>query len=504
MAESSLFKTPCYLFLFLIIGCSVNASSETKSNGTQKPIFPKKAVIPSKEEWYPTYHLSPPSGWMNDPNGLIWFDGYYHAFYQHNPDAAAFGLMCWGHARSKDMITWEHLPVALRPSIEADSNGCFSGSAVDNNGTLTLIYTGNGFDRQTQCLASSQDTINFTNNSKVLDAPGNNPDFRDPKVWRESNTWYMVAGIRVDDGGQVLLYKSDDLHDWQSQGVLAKGDDSMGFMWECPDFFLLENKHILLMSPQGIQAQGYNNRNLFQSGYYLGTWQPGGQFNIEQDFIEIDNGHDFYATQTFLAPDGRRIMIAWASMWESPLPEREQKWAGMLSLPRELTLQGNGRVRVRPIAEIENYRLFQTQINNRVLEREYVELENTTKAMEIITVWDLKQSDAEKYGLRLGDENLAEAGVYLYVDTQAQRLVLDRRYPQYGISGYRSVALPYENLLTLRVFFDSSSLEVFVNDGEASLTSRIYPLENQRHLALFAENGRATLQNSSRWRLGRE
>lgn len=189
--------------------------------------------------WYPRYHLAPPAGWMNDPNGLSWFDGYYHAFYQHYPWQPVWGPMHWGHARSRDMVNWEHLPIALAPEGPEDKDGCFSGSAVVDGNKLALIYTGHKFDGeakeenlyQVQCLATSTDGVHFERQGMVLDTPLGVHHFRDPKVWQEGKSWYMVVGARVDDVGEVQLYRSQDLQHWQFASTLAQANDGMGYMW---------------------------------------------------------------------------------------------------------------------------------------------------------------------------------------------------------------------------------------------------------------------------------
>ena len=166
--------------------------------------------------WYPHYHLAARAGWINDPNGLVWFDGWYHAFYQHHPYSTQWGPMHWGHARSKDLVHWEHLPVALAPEGPEDKDGCFSGSAVVDGDTLALIYTGLKFHGdpgdeanlyQVQCLATSRDGIHFERQGMVVDTPPGMHHFRDPKVWREGDSWYMIVGAREGDTGQVRLYR---------------------------------------------------------------------------------------------------------------------------------------------------------------------------------------------------------------------------------------------------------------------------------------------------------
>ena len=269
----------------------------------------------------------------------------------------------------------------------------------------------------------------------------------------------------------------------------------MGYMWECPDFFALNGKHILMFSPQGLAAKGYQNRNLFQSGYLLGEWRPGQAFVREGEFVEMDHGHDFYAPQSFLTPDGRRIVIGWLDMWESPLPEQQDGWAGMLSLPRELSLSADNRLQMRPAKEVESMRGASFPWPVTTLKNQQTTMVENCEAMEVILHWDGLNSSAEQYGLSFGE------GLRVYVDAQMQRLVLERHYPQHGLCGTRSVPLNEGADLQLRIFFDSSSVEVFVNDGEACLSSRIYPDADRRELALFAWSGSAYLTEAGAWQL---
>lgn len=163
-----------------------------------------------RDEYYPQFHLAPPAGWINDPNGLICIDGVYHAFFQHHPYSEHWGPMHWGHATSRDLIRWQHQPIATAPDTPYDKDGCFSGCAVDDNGVLTLIYTGHvwlgepGDDsqvREVQCLATSEDGLGFVKHGPVLAAPDGIQHFRDPKVWRENGEWWLVVGAKENGLG---------------------------------------------------------------------------------------------------------------------------------------------------------------------------------------------------------------------------------------------------------------------------------------------------------------
>lgn len=214
---------------------------------------------------YPQWHPAPVTGLMNDPNGFIWFAGRYHLFYQWNPLGCDHRYKCWGHWSSADLVHWQHEPMALMPDEEYDRNGCYSGSAVDNNGVLTLCYTGNvkfddGGRTAWQCLAVQNDDGTFAKLGPVLPLPdGYTGHVRDPKVWWHDGLWYMVLGAQDrQQRGKVLLFTSADLHTWASCGEIAghgvNGLTDAGYMWECPDLFELDGTHVLICCPQGWRA----------------------------------------------------------------------------------------------------------------------------------------------------------------------------------------------------------------------------------------------------------
>lgn len=413
------------------------------------------------------------------------------------------GAPCISHATSRDLAHWQHQPIALAPGESYDKDGCFSGCAVDDNGVLTLLYTGHvwlgkeGDDdqvREVQCLATSDDGVNFVKHGPVLLPPEGIQHFRDPKVWRAADCWWMVVGAKENGLGQARLYRSNDLRDWQFDRVLAGAQSPhQGYMWECPDFFPLGEKQVLLFSPQGLTAQGYRNRNRFQSGYLLGHWRPDEDFSVTQSFCELDGGHDFYAPQTFTAADGRRMLFAWMDMWESPMPSKPHGWAGALTLPRELTLSCEGNVLMNPARELTALRGEQQSFDAVSVRNQPQVL--TDGVQELALTLNVAASDAERYGIVIG------TAARLYVDNQTHRLVLERFSEDPGLCGCRSVPLPEADILSLRVFIDRSSLEVFVNQGEACLTSRIYPTDGQRSVTLFAEGGLAQFGAAQAWEL---
>lgn len=454
------------------------------------------------------YHIMAPANWINDPNGLVQFKGEYHVFYQHHPYDENWGPMHWGHVKSLDLVNWEHLPIALAPEDACDKDGCFSGSAVDNDGELTLIYTGHHYiDKerdlfyQNQNIAVSTDGVHFKKvvENPVIEKPpaDSSHHFRDPKVWKRGRDWYMIVGNSKNNIGRVILYRSPNLRNWEYIGVLAEGNEQLGYMWECPDFFELNGKHVLLMSPQGIKEAGDHFKNLFQTGYMIGEYEYDKNKFGHGEFIELDYGHDFYAVQTFLDDKNRRIAIGWMDMWESDMPTKKDGWCGALTLPRELTLSDDGKIKMVPVAEVTQLREKKlSAIENQTITSSY-EMGVQGSMFEVEAV--LEVTNAEKVELVLrGIEN--EATVLAY-DKSTNKLRLDCSKSGKKKDGIRRVKLAASDQLKLRIFVDRSSIEVFINEGEATMTSRIYPTEPYRSVEFTSCSGKSLLKKATCWKL---
>ncbi|MGO2547038.1 glycoside hydrolase family 32 protein [Mammaliicoccus vitulinus] len=445
------------------------------------------------------YHVMPKSGWINDPNGFCYFNEYYHIFYQHYPYSPEWGPMHWGHARSKDLVHWEDLPIALTPGSTEDKDGCFSGSAIVKDDTLYLFYTGHHYygdndpDHfwQNQNMAYSTDGVNFTkyeNNPIIESEPEDNTHhFRDPKVWEDNGKYYMILGSQGKDGlGRVILYQSDNLKEWDYIGDIAKSEsiEKEGFMWECPDFFSLNNKDILLCSPQGIEQQGKEYLNLFQTGYFLGHLNEEKTTFSHDRFIELDYGHDFYAAQTTTTPDGRRILIGWMAMWESPMPEKEDGWAGALTLPRELVLLDN-HLYMKPVDELK-------ELRTQTLDSRHIYLEEATLLS--------KQSSHIEVNLEHKFEERKEITTSFELKDASNQLLLSLNYDNQtdefklyrpDKDDSRFALISAKNTVELQIFIDKSSVEIFINGGEAVFTERYYT-EDVPQVWINASDGVAT------------
>ncbi|WP_270169501.1 glycoside hydrolase family 32 protein [Paenibacillus sp. SYP-B4298] len=320
----------------------------------------------------PLFHLTPEVGWMNDPNGFIYYRGQYHLFYQHYPYDTAWSDMHWGHAVSDDLVHWRYLPVALANDTLHDANGCFSGSAIEKDGKLYLMYTGHldpnlGYDREedqvveTQCLAYSEDGVTFHK------YPGNPVigkdelpegylicDFRDPKIWEAGGVYYCVLSVRNSlRRGEILLFQSHNLTDWTFHSSIYQSRPEENILLECPDLFRIGDKDVLVVSVMPCDPefqQSVENHTLYMIGELD---YENGRFLPESSGL-LDYGSTFYAPQSAAGKEGERIMFGWMHRWHQPAPPKEYGFTGMMSLPRRLDIQ-SGRLIQQPGLHVEQH-----------------------------------------------------------------------------------------------------------------------------------------------------
>ena len=298
------------------------------------------------------FHFTNKKGWMNDPNGLIFFNGKYHAFFQHYPYAPHWGQMHWGHAISDDLINWEEKEIALFPDMPyEDEGGCFSGSAIVKDGVLYLFYTSVSHELgQTVSIATSEDGEVFKKyeGNPIIKSPlSSSKDFRDPKVFKFNGAYKLVIGAGEQNIGKLLLFSSEDLINWEYDGELLS-DLMFGPCIECPDLFKLEDRFVLMFS----SIKALPHRVNFSVGRFDGEkFYPD---NEDEPFFSLESGPDFYAPQTFLAPDGKRIIIGWMYNWSRTVPIGRTQ-VGAFTIPRELTFNKENRLVMRPIKQIMPY-----------------------------------------------------------------------------------------------------------------------------------------------------
>jgi beta-fructofuranosidase len=451
----------------------------------------------AKDPRRPQFHLLPASNWMNDPNGPIYWKGRYHMFFQYNPHAAVWGDMHWAHAVSADMVHWKHLPVALAPTPGGpDAEGCFSGTAVVRDGVVTFIYTGvvrapedqatllDGAHslRESQCYATSTDSELKTWTKRaapVIAAPPKDlhvTGFRDPSPWRDKDSWYMAVGSGLKGkGGAVLLYKSGDLQNWEYMHLLCGGEAAgtananannpvdSGDMWECPDFFALGDKHVLIYSTQG--------KVFWQTGELDTTAMV---FHAGQSGV-LDYG-SFYAPKTQLDKHGNRILWGWIQETRPVAEYSASGWAGLMSLPRVLTMGGDGRLRIGVAQEVEKLRGHEEKlrlvpvpaggkemISDGKLKGACGELlcvvKPTPEPFTLDLLSPVDPTDATAVGSQSSFLSLR------YSQANPKELVVDQqRLP---------IHLAADEALELRFFVDGSAIELFVN-GQITCTKRFY------------------------------
>ena len=430
-------------------------------------------------------HLMPPTGWLNDPNGLCQFKGIYHAFFQYSPFNAEGGAKMWGHYTSKNMIDWEYQGVMLYPDQPFDCSGVYSGCAFLEDGEMYLYYTGNvkledsddydyvnsGREANT-VLVTSTDGINFGPKRLLMrnsDYPSDlTRHVRDPKVWKENGVYYMLQGARTkEDVGQAVIFRSEDRINW-TYNSRVETKEKFGYMWECPDYFEVDGTKILSASVQGLTGGEWKDRNVYQSGYFTVDGDILGEYSLS-DYRLWDYGFDYYAPQSFATEDGRRIQIGWMGM-----PDCEEYtnctisdgWQHCFTFPREVFVK-DGIVRQRPIRELDEKRQLRKQAKNRLV------MENISTYE--ITINNIEQNEfTAVLGNDLVMEHYENTFVIKFKDNGKDSVSCGR--------DRRSVRL--EQLSDVRILADSSSAEVFLNDGEYVFSTRYYP--DKAHVSVEA------------------
>lgn len=476
------------------------------------PAFSQSAVY--KEKHRPQFHFSPPAHWMNDPNGMVYYKGEYHLFYQYYPDSTVWGPMHWGHAISNDLIHWQHLPVALYP----DSLGyIFSGSVVvDENNTsgfqtgkekaLVAVFTYHHMigekagktNFQTQGIAYSIDkgrTWKKYSKNPVIPNPGIK-DFRDPKVsWHAATKkWIMTMAA----GNQVWFYQSNNLKNWQLSGTFGANEGSHGGVWECPDLFELpianskKSKWVLLVSIGNGAPNGGSGTQ-----YFIGDFN-GKAFinsNPKQTELWLDYGSDNYAGVTWSnAPDKRSLFLGWMSNWQYAQTVPTRIWRSAMTIPRELSLHQNKegiRLFTNPAKEIKGLRTASCRIDP----------SNKTASSfslgEMDLVFDLAQTGSDDFGVEIfNDQNEKVTIGYhtssnqYYIDrTKSGESSFSKEFP----AKHFAPRLLQDKKLTMHLFIDHSSVELFADGGSVTMTDIFFPTEKFNKIRLFEQNGSAGL-----------
>ncbi|HEX5481812.1 MAG TPA: glycoside hydrolase family 32 protein [Terriglobia bacterium] len=474
------------------------------------------------ETYRPQFHFSPEKNWMNDPNGLVYYRGEYHLFYQYNPFAEVWGHMSWGHAVSKDLLHWTPLPIALR---EHDGIAIFSGSAVvDWNNTsgfgskehppLIATFTGNGDGKQTQNIAYSTDRGRNWRRYKgnpVIDIHGR--DFRDPKVFWYKPGGYWVMIVSLASQHKVRFYASSNLKDWRQLSEFGPAGAKNPPNWECPDIYPLPVSNEPGATKWVLEVGIGDHAVAGGSGgqYFIGEFD-GKTFindNPPERILWVDYGMDFYAAQTWSdIPDGRRIMLGWMDNWKYAGNVPTHPWRGQMSIPRVVTLERRPegiRMLQSPVAELQALREEPLLVNERILsgasgvDRE----KNSGETLEILAQFEL--GSAAEFGLKLrkgaGQETVVGYNVpnhEVFVDrTRSGKTNFSPAFP----GRHAAPLAPEDRQIKLHIFLDRCSVEVFANGGIAVITDLIFPDPAAKGLQFYAKNGNVRLRSASIWKL---
>lgn len=458
-------------------------------------------TFPKDDIWRLGFHLMPITGWLNDPNGLCQFGDDYHFFFQYSMDDCNgnSALKSWGQYTSRDLIHWVYCGIAITPEMDFERNGIYTGSTLVDQ-KMHIFYTGNVklqgdydyINNGRECdviYTSSSDGIHFSEKERVI-AYTTFPEHisrhvRDPKVWKQvrdgRNVFYMVLGARTkQDVGVVLLYTSENMKNWKFVQEI-KSTTPLGYMWECPDFFTVDGVQLLSLSPQGVAQQEFKMQNIYQSGYFPVSGEIFGDYTLGA-FEEWDYGFDFYAPQTFEDNSGRRILVGWMGIADTPSqhnPTVQMNWQHALTVPREIRVK-NGRVYQTPVAELKRLRT-----DGCILEQ------GTTSAA-------LQSYEAMIFNTQ-GENLEISIGKDLALRYDKQKGIFSMEFENGADGAGQGRAMRRAKLDACRevqILVDRSSVEVFLNGGEMVFSTRFYPLNGESALCVRGDGVKTEL-----WRL---
>ena len=429
----------------------------------------------------PVFHFRPLSQWMNDPNGTIFHQGYYHLFYQHNPYAATWGRLHWGHARSLDLVHWEHLPIALWPSHERQEEHCYSGCAyLDEQAGPMLFYTSIGHELPEQWAAVGDADLIVWNKhaaNPILTMAAHQgvevDEWRDPFVFQANGRTFMLLGGKIGTDPVALIYeKGADALAWMYQGVLFRHPDTSLQSLECPNFFNLQDRWVLLDSPFG------------PVDYFVGGFDLSTLTFTPENHGKVDWSPQFYATNLFSDDHERQIIVGWIRGF--PI---DKGWNGCLSLPRVLSIGNDGHLRQQPVPELQTLRGRHVQIAPREVRDANQRLSDVNVMQsEILAQFELQTARA--CGLKIGCAPDPRNEIVIRYDGAI--LHIGEGQIPLNLAGKT-------DLLTLHIFLDRSVLEVFVNDGQWCFTQVISAPVDARSVDAFAEHGAVTLKQCDIW-----
>lgn len=443
--------------------------------------------------WRNKNHIEMPFGLVNDPNGLSYFNGKYHIFYQWNPFGCEHKTKHWALVKTTDFVNFTKPEIILKPEDWFDKNGCYSGGAYVKDDTLKLFYTGNVKNEKDeresyQCIVDYNKDGSFEKRGPIIpkQPDGYTAHFRDPMIFVNEGIYYMVLGVQRENlTGAALIYKSDDIEKWELVGELETDMKEFGYMWECPNIIKVnDDRYAFLFSPQGLEAEEFKNQNIYQSGYVIGNLDfkvP--QLKNHSEFKEIDMGFDFYAPQVFTHND-KNIMIGWVGMpdKDSEYPSGENGgWMFPLTLPRVLEYKDNVLYQ-KPLKEVESLREKQIVSVKDLYINEY-SLDLDSRNIEIDLELLLEESTFIDFKFIFRDEY-----INLTYNKENGICVIDRNNMKLGGKGIRKFKLNVDKTLKLHMFIDNSVMEIYYQEGLETTTLMYFPKFDDFKIEIKSDN----------------
>lgn len=477
----------------------------------EKITFEKKKVEQSPYRQH--FHIESPMGMLGDPNGFSYFNGQYHLFHQWFPMKYSqdpnYFQQGWYHWVSDNLVDWHPEGEAISNDTKYDKYGVYSGSALPIGNKLFLMYNGNSWithenpykwQRKPSQLGARMNKENkiFKLKSPLIRGPieSYTSHFRDPKLFKKKDFFYAVIGVQKNNlRGTILLYKSKNLYNWEKVGEIKASFLPKGYMCECPDYYEIGNYGILSFCPQGLTTRKNDFCNAFQACYSIGNHMQLDQALFDgKNFEELDNGFDFYAPQTMLTGDGRRILSAWACIMDSQSPTIKYHYDGCLIFPRVLKVE-NGRLYQQPVREIK-------YLYTRIYEsKKYVESTLEIEAgkincRDISLNINFDKADQVIFDIFADKQN--QKHLRLIFNKMKQRFIVNRAKvgesfeEEYGTE--RSCFVDLKHSVKVRIIQDISSAEIFLNDGFKVFTMRVFPGKYQNHIFINSLNGGAKIK----------
>ncbi|TFG27374.1 MAG: glycoside hydrolase family 32 protein [Promethearchaeota archaeon] len=456
-----------------------------------KESIEKARKIAEECPYRPKYHFLPKANWMNDPNGPIFYKGEFHLFYQHNPYGEQWGNIHWGHAKSKDLVHWQHLPIALVPNHELGEEHCFSGCCVNNDGIPSIIYTSIGPERLPSTgaelwMATSLDDMKTWQKSPhnplmTIDIHGDLDirEWRDPYIWKENKYWYMTLGghIHNSHAGIALLYRSKNLIEWEYLNPLCIGNKDLkltGKNWECPNFFPLKDKHILIISP--------HKRVVYSVGTYKDHKFTPGNWRI------LDHGRVFYAPTTMVDKNGRIIVWGWVKGGGTG------GWNGCLTLPRIISMGKDGKLEFSPASELQKLRDSHINFKNLMISSESNNILESIRSHSLEILGEFQIIDVNSFGIQIFKSSQNKDYETIGYDLEKNQLWAGKERSKIDFKGDNKKFI-------FHIFIDNSVIEIFLNHKEC-MTSRIYPKSiNSDRIEIFCNGGKINIESLDIWTL---